>query len=50
MLIVFQISMPNNALISACGWSRNHGYVAAGSEGGLIKVIKLEMTDGLCLN
>ena len=38
--------MPNNAIITACSWNRKQGYVAAGSEGGLIKIIKLEMTDG----
>ena len=41
--------MPNNAIITSCSWNRKEGYVAAGSEGGLIKIIKLEMTDGLLL-
>jgi WD repeat-containing protein 35 len=38
--------MPNNANITACSWNRKQGYVAAGSDGGLVKIIKLEMTDG----
>jgi WD repeat-containing protein 35 len=38
--------MPNNALITSCSWNRKEGYVATGCEGGLVKVIKLEMTDG----
>jgi WD repeat-containing protein 35 len=38
--------MPNNANITSCSWNRKQGYVAAGSEAGLVKIIKLEMTDG----
>ncbi len=38
--------MPNNVPITACSWNRRQGYVAAGSEASLIKVIKLEMTEG----
>ncbi len=32
--------------ITACSWNRKQGYVAAGSEASLVKVIKLEMTEG----
>lgn len=39
--------MPNNSQITSCSWNRKQGYVAAGTETGLIRVIKLEMTDGL---
>ena len=38
--------MPNNALITASAWNRKQGYVAAGTENGLVKVIKLEVTEG----
>jgi len=41
-----KISVPNNVPITACSWNRRQGYVAAGSEASLVKVIKLEMTEG----
>jgi WD repeat-containing protein 35 len=42
----FQISVPDNSAISSCSWNRKEGYVAAGTEKGLVKVIKLEMLEG----
>jgi hypothetical protein len=43
----FKISVPNNAIITACSWNKKDGFVAAGSESALIKVIKLEMNEGI---
>jgi hypothetical protein len=40
--------MPNNAQITACSWNREQGYIAAGGVEGLVKVIKLEITESLC--
>ena len=38
--------MPNNATITSCSWNRTHGFVAAGCENGVVKLIKLEMSEG----
>jgi hypothetical protein len=45
LIVCPKVSMPNNAQITACSWNREQGYIAAGSVEGLVKVIKLEITD-----
>jgi WD repeat-containing protein 35 len=37
--------VPNEDKITACSWNRQQGFVAVGTENGIIKVIKLEMND-----
>ncbi|CAF0760409.1 unnamed protein product [Brachionus calyciflorus] len=41
-----KITVQNNTFITASSWNRKQGYVAAGTESGLIKVIKLEVSEG----
>jgi hypothetical protein len=39
--------MPNNVVVTTCSWNREQGYVAAGGAEGVVKVIKLEMGEGI---
>ena len=39
--------MPNNVTITACSWNREQGYVVSGGAEGVVKVIKLEMGEGI---
>lgn len=41
-----KISMPNNTTMSCMSWNQDKGYLAAGGDGGLLKVIKLESGKG----
>lgn len=39
-----KINVPNS--LTCCSWNRTHGFVAAGCDNGVVKVIKLEMSEG----
>lgn len=41
-----KITVQNNSLITTSSWNKKQGYVAAGTDSGLVKVIKLEITEG----
>ena len=41
-----QISMPNNTMLNVVGWNQEKGYLAAGGDQGLLKVLKLESGKG----
>lgn len=42
--------MPNNVAVTTCSWNREQGYVAAGGAEGVVKVIKLEMGEGMLIS
>jgi WD repeat-containing protein 35 len=37
-----KIAIPNGVKLRCCQWNTDHGYIACGGEGGLLKVLKLE--------
>ena len=41
-----QISMPNNTMLNVVAWNQEKGYLAAGGDQGLLKVLKLESGKG----
>lgn len=38
-----QIAIPNAIHLKCVSWNQNQGYIACGGEGGLLKVLKLEI-------
>ena len=40
-----KISIPNNTLLHCIEWSNADGYIAAGGEEGMLKILKLESTN-----
>ena len=41
-----RIAMPSDTLVTKCAWNVVDGYVAAGCDDGLVKVLKLEVPEG----
>ena len=46
VLFLKQISMPNNTMLNVVAWNQEKGYLAAGGDQGLLKVLKLESGKG----
>ena len=46
LLRLKQISMPNNTMLNVVAWNQEKGYLAAGGDQGLLKVLKLESGKG----